>query len=116
MDGGVSFGQYSLYLVKIERAFEINNIQRDDVTCDIDETQLSRSFGEGQVQSSWSGGSDGTRTRGLLLPSGTSCEIECDDRFSGESSGLRRWNLLFLPVTSTCETGMRRVESALDML
>jgi hypothetical protein len=47
MDGGVSFGQYSLYLVKIERAFEINNIQRDYVTCDIDETQLSRSFGEG---------------------------------------------------------------------
>ena len=35
-------------LVKIGRAFELNNIQRDVVTCDIDEIQLSRSFGEGQ--------------------------------------------------------------------
>ena len=40
--------QPKLCLVKIGRAFEINNIQRDVVTCDIDEIQLSRSFGEGQ--------------------------------------------------------------------
>ena len=37
-----------LCLVKIGRAFEINEIQRDVVTCDIHKIQLSRSFGEGQ--------------------------------------------------------------------
>jgi hypothetical protein len=39
---------FGLYPVKIGRAFEINNIQRDHITCDLDETQLSRSFGEAQ--------------------------------------------------------------------
>jgi hypothetical protein len=43
-----SNSELALYLVKIGRAFEINNIQGDHVTCDMVETQLSRSFGEGQ--------------------------------------------------------------------
>ena len=56
----------ALCLAKIGRAFKINNIQRGRVTYDMDEIQLSRSFGEGQV---WGPAASVTRVTSKLARS-----------------------------------------------
>jgi hypothetical protein len=48
---GPGFFPGPLSLAKIQRAYEINNIQRRCVACYMDEDRLVRSFGEGQDSS-----------------------------------------------------------------